>query len=260
MKYFCTIMMAIITFLCPMYHGFADSITLVADEWCPYNCKLENNKMGYMLDLAKAILAESGHTVQYRAINWSRSIIKSREGKYHGIIGASKAEAPDFIFPDEAFGLAKNRFWVKKGDPWRYTGIDSLKNRWLGVIKDYDYGKKLNDYISKNKNTFAVQIRTGDDALDILINKLEHGRINVLNEDKNVFMFKLKEMGKEDLFDDAGDDMTPIENNYVYIAFSPYFKTSKTYASILSDGIKRYRKNGKLAKILSQYGLLDWKQ
>ena len=239
--------------------GFGNEITLVADQWCPYNCEQNSDNMGYMIDLARSILGEAGHTVHYREINWSRSIVKSREGRYHGIIGAVKAEAPDFIFPDEPFGLAKNRFWVKKGDPWRYKGIYSLKGRWLGVIQDYDYGKKISDYISKNEGSLAVQVKAGDDALDVLIKKLEHGRINVLNEDKNVFMYKLKQMGKMNLFDDAGDDMAPIESSYVHIAFSPFFKESKTYAKLLSDGIKRYRQNGQLNKILSKYGLTDWK-
>jgi len=64
---------------------------------------------------------------------------------------------------------------------------------------------------------------------------------------------------KNDLFDDAGDDLTSVEASYVYIAFSPFFKQSKTYAKILSDGIIKYRKNGKLQKILNKYGLKDWK-
>jgi len=257
-QWFVIFFVCVISF-CPMHNAFGDKIVLVADEWCPYNCEPESNMEGYMVDLAKAILGEAGHTVQYIAINWSRSIHKSREGRYHGIIGAVQVEAPDFIFSKEPLGLAKNRFWVKKDDPWRYTGIKSLQDRWLGVIQDYDYGKQLSDYINKNDGSLAVQVRAGDDALDVLIKKLEHGRINVLNEDKNVFMYKIKQMGKTHLFDDAGDDMTPKETNYVHIAFSPFFNKSKTYAKILSDGIKRYRKNGKLESILSKYGLTDWK-
>ncbi|MBF0450381.1 MAG: transporter substrate-binding domain-containing protein [Candidatus Magnetomorum sp.] len=256
-KYFFICFVCFFLFL-PLNDSFGDQLILVADEWCPYNCEPDSAKLGYMIDLAKAIFAEAGHTVQYKAINWSRSIVKSREGKYHGIIGAVKAEAPDFIFPEEPLGLAKNRFWVKKGDPWRYKGIDSLKDRWLGIIQDYDYGKKLSPYIDEKKGSLAVQVRAGDDALDILINKLEHGRINVLNEDKNVFMYKVKEMGKSKLFDDAGDDMTSIESSYVNIAFSPFFAASKSYAKILSDGVIRYRKNGKLNEILLRYGLTDW--
>ncbi|KPA16759.1 ABC transporter periplasmic substrate binding protein [Candidatus Magnetomorum sp. HK-1] len=259
MKNICLIaLFCLISFTC-VNSVLGDRLILVADNWCPYNCDPDSGQKGYMIDLAEAILAEAGHSIEYKAINWSRSIIKSREGKYHGIIGAVKAEAPDFIFPEKPLGLAKNKFWVKKGDPWRYSGVDSLKNRWLGIIKDYDYGKKINKYIEEKKGSLAVQIRSGDDALDVLIKKLENGRINVLNEDRNVFMHKINELKKNDLFDDAGDDLTSVETSYVYIAFSPFFKQSKTYAKILSDGIIKYRKNGKLQKILNKYGLKDWK-
>jgi polar amino acid transport system substrate-binding protein len=237
-----------------------DQIILVADEWCPYNCSPNSESKGYMIDLATQILGESGHAVKYMALNWSRSIIKAREGKYHGILGACKAEAPDFIFTKEPVGLVDSHFWVKEGDPWRYKGVQSLKDRWLGIIQDYDYGKKLGEYIKKNSGKFAVQVRAGDDALDILIRKLEHGRINTLNEDKNVFLYKVKMLGKQNMFEDAGHDLTPVEANYVYIAFSPfYLKKSSEYAKILNEGLIRYRKNGKLQKILSTYGLTDWK-
>jgi len=239
--------------------ALGDQIILVADEWCPYNCSPNSGRKGYMVDLATQILGEAGHRVTYQTINWSRSIVKAREGMYHGIIGSSREEAPDFIFTKEPFGLANCHYWVKKGDPWRYNGLNSLKGRWLGVIQDYDYGKELGDYINKNEGTFAVQERAGDDALDILIKKLEHGRINTLNEDKNVFLYKLKKLGKMGLFEDAGHDLTSIESNYIYIAFSPFFKQSKEYANILNEGLIRYRKNGTLQKLLSEYGLTDWK-
>ena len=239
---------------------FGDQIVLVADEWCPYNCDPKSENKGYMVDLATQILGEAGHKVTYMALNWSRSVIKSREGQYHGIIGASKNEASDFIFTKEPFGLVSNHYWVKKGDPWRFNGIKSLKNRWLGIIQDYDYGKELNKYIKEKVGTFNVQVRAGDNALDVLITKLEHGRINTLNEVENVFRYKVKQLGKTDLFQDAGDDLTPIEANYIYIAFSPFFlKKSFEYARLLNKGIIRYRKNGQLQKILSKYGLNDWK-
>ena len=240
--------------------AYGDQIILVADEWCPYNCSPNSEKKGYMVDLASQILGEAGHTVKYLALNWSRSIIKSREGEYHGIIGASKVEAPDFIYTEEPLGIANDHFWVKKGDPWRYKGLDSIKDRWLGVIQHYDYGKELNEYIKKNERTFSVQVRAGDNALDILIRNLEHGRVNTLNEDKNVFLYKVKTLGKTNLFEDAGHDLTAVEENYIFIAFSPFFlKKSLEYSTTLNKGIIRYRKNGKLQKILSTYGLTDWK-
>jgi polar amino acid transport system substrate-binding protein len=248
-----------ISFIILINSAFGDQIVLVADEWCPYNCNPDARQKGYMVDLATQILGEAGHKVKYQAINWSRSIIKSREGKYNGIIGACKAEAPDFVFTKEPLGLAYFHYWVKKDDPWRFKGIKSIKDRWLGVIQDYDYGKELGNYIKKNKGTFAVQERAGDDALDVLINKLVHDRINTLNEDKNVFLYKVKKLGKVGMFVDAGHDMTSIESNYIYVAFSPFFKKSKEYAKILNEGLIRYRKNGKLQKILSEYGLTDWK-
>lgn len=92
----------------------ADTISIVADEWCPYNCSPESDKPGYMIEIAAAVFQKSGHTVDYKTINWSRAIDKARKGKYTAIVGTTKGDAPDFIFPDQEQGVTTNSFFVKR--------------------------------------------------------------------------------------------------------------------------------------------------
>lgn len=236
----------------------ADIISIVADEWCPYNCIPESDKPGYIIEIAVAVFQKSGHTVDYETINWSRAIEKTRKGKYTAIVGATKGDAPDFIFPDQEQGVIRDTFFVLKKSSWKYSGIDSLAGIKLGVIQDYDYGQIINQYLKKNSNTPLVQFVSGDNALELNFKKIEAGRIDAILEDKNVFLLKASEMGKTDLFSHAGDEISPGRDNKIYIAFSPLNLKSKEYATLLSKGMDEIRKSGILKNILAGYGLSDW--
>ncbi|MBF0379047.1 MAG: hypothetical protein HQK72_16440, partial [Desulfamplus sp.] len=49
------------------------------------------------------------------------------------------------------------------------------------------------------------------------------------------------------------------KTDYIFIAFSPNNPKSKDYATLITEGIKEMRANGKLKEILNSYGLEDWK-
>ncbi|MBT5829568.1 MAG: hypothetical protein HOH77_05165, partial [Candidatus Latescibacteria bacterium] len=44
----------------------ADEITLVADTWCPYSCDPSSDQPGILIEVAKIILEQAGHTVVYK--------------------------------------------------------------------------------------------------------------------------------------------------------------------------------------------------
>ena len=233
----------------------ADEIVLVADEWCPYNCDPASDRPGFMVEIARIAFAKQGHTVKYITLPWARAIANIRDGKSNGIIGTGRNETPDFIFPDTALGEANHTFYVKKNNPWRYKGLDSLKTINLGIITKYSYGNLLEDYIKPNKGNGKVQSITGNNALKKNIKKLLLGRIDALIEDKSVFKYHLYSTKTPDEFSDAG----VAYSEKVYIAFSPKIAKSKSYAEILSNAMQELRTNGKLAAILKKYGMEDWR-
>jgi polar amino acid transport system substrate-binding protein len=235
----------------------ADEILLVADEWCPFNCRQDSEKKGFMVEIAEYSFAKKGHTVKYVTVPWKRAIFGTRNGQYDGIIGAGKYETPDFIFPGIEIGLSRHTFYVKKGATWKYSDIKSLENITLGVINNYSYGNLFNEYIEPNKNNpEKVQIVSGENALALNIKKLQIGRIDAVIEDQAVFKHYLHRTKTQNEFLEAG--LAYIEA--VYISFSPQLKKANEYADILTGGMKELRKSGKLAKILKKYGLDDWRQ
>ena len=209
---------------------------------------------GYGVEIAKQVFEEAGHTFKYLNVPWTRAVKNTRIGKYNAIIGAYKEEAPDFVFPEEEFGVSRYAFYAKRGSLWTYAGIESLQSEKIGLIKGYSYGEELNAYFDKNAQ--RVQYAFGDDPLFQNIKKLLAGRFDILIAGENVMIYKIKEMGVVGEVINVG--VTDVRGN-LYIAFSPTNKKSVKYAEIFSKGIRNLKESGELDQILDRYGLHYWK-
>lgn len=241
---------SLIFFFIPLLAN-ADTVTLVADQWCPYNCDpKDTTNPGILIEVAKYSLGKAGHTVEYSNVPWARAIEDARSGKYTGIVGAYKDDAPDFVFSDKGVMPSTNDFFVKAGSAWKFEGISSLEAISLGAIRDYSYGEEVDKYITANQaNPAKVQITSGDDALTKNIEKLLAGRIGAIIEDAAVMNFELKKSGKTGQVVGAGT----FGGDDVYVAFSPKFPNSAAYAKLMTDGLAELEANGELAKIKAKY-------
>ena len=233
----------------------ANTVTIRADEWYPINGVPGAKNPGYMIELAQIILAKHGHTVEYRSMPWERSLLEVRRGSFDCVVGAYKEDAPDFVFPDNAWGSIESTFYVKNDNTWKYTGIDSVKNIVIGAIGGYAYSEEFDAYIKQNKGNRNVQVINANNALEQNIKKLLLGRIGAIIESHLVMEAKLKSMNATDKVKSAGI-LVKAEN--MYIACSPAKSTSKEYVKLFSEGIKELRATGKLKEILDKYGLKDW--
>jgi polar amino acid transport system substrate-binding protein len=234
----------------------ADLITLRADSWCPYNCDPANSEyLGSLIDVAKVAFEKSGHTVEYQILPWERAVNETRTGKFNGIVGAFHENAPDFIFPEHAQGSVRIAFWVKKTNPWKFTGIDSLKDQVVGVISGYSYKEPMDSYVNKNKSDKKkIYVITGENPEFTGIKMLLAGRFPIFLENEAIMEFDTKQLGVSgELLSVGGFPREPI-----YIAFSPADPKSKEYAKILSDAMIEMRKSGELKKILDKYDMVDW--
>ena len=248
-------MTAVLTAFIETSPTHADVITLVADEWCPYNCTPDTDHPGFMIEIAQYAFEQAGHTIVYATMPWARAIQKTRSGKYDGIVGAGREETPDFIFPGHELGLAAHAFFVKRGASWKYAGLESLEQISLGVTRGYSYGNLYEIYIQPNEaNVERIQIVSGETALMQNIRKLMLERVDAIIEDRTVFEYYLHQTKTPNRFSEAG--VAYLEK--VYIAFSPKNPDADKYARILTNAMMALRVSGKLTAILEKYGLHDW--
>lgn len=233
----------------------AAEVTLRADVWYPMNGEPGAANPGFMIEIATEALKAGGHSVNYQTLPWERAVAETRAGKFDCVVGAYKEDTPDFVFPDEPYGMDVQAFYVKKGQAWRYSGdINALKGISIAVIGGYAYGDEFEAFAKANPA--AVQSVSGDNALEQNLKKVQAGRAVTTLESVYVADAKIKDMGLADQIEQAGLFGEPTE---MFIACSPAKPSSKDYAKLLTDGIRNLRSSGKLATILGKYGLKDWK-
>lgn len=235
----------------------ADTITLRADVWHPFNGEPDASRPGYMIEIAKQAFESAGHKLDYQLMDWDETLEHVAAGKIDCAVGIGKEEAPDFIYPDTPLGVDDTGFYTLiDNKDWNYRGAESLRKVRIGVVEDYSYdGGSIDQYIQTAGKTDKIFVAGGDNPLEDLINKLIKKDIDVVLESPAVFRYKAKKMGFHIMFEEKHrlNDPTPI-----YIACSPKNKNSKQYTKLLSKTVTELRKNGGLKKILSRYGVKDW--
>ncbi len=228
---------------------WAETITIVADKRFPYNGEPGSSEPGFIIEIAIEVFMEKGHTVIYKKMDWDEAVKDTREGKYTAIVGAAKGDAPDFIFPKLAQAVTNAYMFVKKGDTWRYIGLDSIKEKKIAIITGHAYDEDFDKFISTSKA--SVKNSSLTESVELLLGS----KVTALIEDSYVLSaFSMKHF-IEGSMESAGQVGVP---EAVYIAFSPVDPKSEGYAEIIDNGMKRLRSSGQFKKILCKYGLKDW--
>lgn len=233
----------------------SETVTIRADSWYPMNGDPGADKPGYMIELAEAVFSKHGYDVEYRNMPWERALQSVRGGNHDCVVGAYESDAPDFLFPDESWGMDQSAFYAKPGGDWEYDGIESLSSVTVATIGGYAYGEALDEYRDNNPDRFEVL--NANNALEQNIRKVAGGRVDVLLESPAVLEAQLQEMGMQGELVKVGELGDPVP---MYIACSPANEErSKKLVNWVDEGTKALRDSGKLDEIMARYGLEDWK-
>ncbi|MFT4742654.1 MAG: polar amino acid transport system substrate-binding protein [Yoonia sp.] len=228
----------------------SDTIVLMADEWCPYNCEPGSDSPGFMVEIAREALTPFGHEIEYATLNWARALHRAGLGEINGVIGAVPEEAPEFIF-GPAIGTYVDVVAFRRGETINPDTISERTDLRLGAINGYVYYGVVNQYIEANVDDRSlIQYMSGEDALEKNLRKLIAGRLDMVAEVRAVLEYTLAEHEWGDqielaVTDDASD---------IFIAFSPVLPSSRTYADQLTQGVAQLRKSGRFEEIMSKYG------
>jgi polar amino acid transport system substrate-binding protein len=233
----------------------ADTIRIRADEWFPYNGTPGAAEPGYMIELARTIAERNGHQIDYRLLTWDESVEATRNGSADCVVGALRADAPDFHFPALSWGKSSDAFFVMDRTAWRYRGLDDLAQVRLSVISGYEYTAAVQAYVDSAPPERLVKVENSRNALSKSLMLLVTGRVDVLVEDRNVATAKIARMGLTGRVVEAG---VPGEPEDVFIACTPARPEGEAWAKMFGEGIDQMRRARELRPLLSRYGLDDW--
>jgi len=239
----------------------AEEIVFVNDAspYCPFTV-CEDGKDGYVTDIVNAIYKDAGYSVRILNVPWNRAIAMVKDGSALGIINIAKKTAPALIFPHAEVARYNAVFFTRKSNPWVYNGLDSLKGRRLGLIKNYSYGENSPPLASFLKNSAdSVDWFGGLNPLADIFRAIDSGSVDATVEDLAVGNYVLKKAGEADKFKVAGY-VAKSEPVIGYVAFTNKNFKSQHLADVFDQGIVKLRKSGRLKTILADYGLTGWVQ
>ncbi len=237
--------------------SWADTLTFEADPYMPYTGDSDKGETGFMIDIVKAVFEAKGYTVSYQSSSWSGALHDIKEGRATALVGLSKLDAPDLVFPKTEQGRAQGAFYVPFDSGWKYAGASSLEGVLLGIVDDYKYNPEVGGYIAKNRGN-SKKIRAfvgGTSNLADLVAAVADKKIGAFVEDRNVVSYFLKSSDKADKLIEAGKLSSTTD---LYVAFAPSLLNSQELAAQLSEGLAAMRADGRLQTILDKYGLTDW--
>lgn len=244
----------------PLYA--AEEITMVADNWCPFNCDPTDENPGFFIEAAKLIFEPKGYKINYQIVPWTRAIEEVMAGKYNILIAASLEETPDILFPKALDVSCGFNVFVRDDNPFIWRGVESIKDLRIGGVQDYVYSEAINAYIDENKSKAGhkIQIMHGDTALPTNIKKLLGKRIDVLFENAAVLNHQFSQMGAE--LEGLGLSgmpknigMADTADTTCYLGFSPKRENSPQLIKILEEGVQRLEADGTMTKLRAKYGM-----
>lgn len=238
------------------YQSRPGTIVIAADPWCPHNCEAGADHEGYMVDIAREILAESGYTVEYINISWARALQMTREGQLDAVVGAFKTDAPDFVFPDTPQGHSSIALFTHPDNGWTYNGLGSLPDQQLLVINGYSYTQELDRYIEQNQaEQEKIWVISGPSPLNRAIELLEQDRTDIFVEDTYVMAWWAASTGR---LASPPRQAGLVSESDAFVAFSPARDDAQKLAQLLAEGTRQRIENGRLQQILDTYGLSLW--
>lgn len=233
----------------------AETLRFTTIDYCPFTCDpdKEDGKEGFMTDVLRAALEEAGHSIEVKIYPYARALAAVKLGEFDGIVVTLKELAPELIYTESPTEKQRVAFLARKGINWNYTGIDSLAEVSIAVVKGYDYSDPdLNQYIKEYESTDKVIVLHGINTTERAIKMLLTDRIDAYVDGEYSILYNLIKLGAGDNISVAGYTPTGVED---YTAFTPHNPKSIEYAKLLTDKIRQLRQSGELNQILKSYGI-----
>ena len=194
-----------------------EPLVFASDEWCPYVC-FETTRPGFLVELVRGVFESPARPVVIRRMAWERAVTEAEAGRIDGVLGAASGESDVLVFPRRAAAQDPAAFALLDGDPWVFTGVQSLGGRTIGVAEGYRFGPPLDDALfgAGRGDTVVEPVKTDNPARTNL-QKLVDGRVELVLDNTHVLRHELEHGG----FSPAARIKGTGYATQVYVAFSP---------------------------------------
>lgn len=224
--------------------------TLVAasDFWPPF-IDSNNPTDGLSMEIVRAAYKTQGYDIKIVYLPWARAEQGADSGVYDLLpdVWYTEARAKTLLY-STAYLTNTVKFIKVKGDPFEYNGLESLKGKVIGTIREYNYGDAfLNDssFVREEVDSFIANIK-----------KLLHKRIDLTLEDELVCKVAILQ-NDPTMLDKIEFSKNPLSFNPLHIASGLKNPRHKEIIAAFNKGLDAIKVNGIYDAILKKYGILN---
>lgn len=226
--------------------AWSETITAAADPYPPF-VDATQPKQGITMQIVRAAYATQGYDIEMHFVPWARAINAVKDGEYDILPNAWwTQERAAFLLYSVPYLKTEIKFIKRKGDPFEYTGLESLNGKMVGIVRGYGYG----DAFLNAGNFYRPEVGT----IMQNIKKLLLGRIDLTLEDEIVVRAVLKQDAPE-LQQQIEFTQNPLSTQELHVTSGLKNPRHKAIIEAFNKGLATIKANGTYDKILSDNGL-----
>ncbi len=242
------ILLALLVVILSAGFCFAETktITAASDPWPPF---MDPNSptQGLSMEIVRAAFATQGYEVTMEFMPWARAEDGVKAGTYDILPNTWMTEARKaYLLYSEPYAENQLKFVKRKGDAFEFQGMESLKGKTVGIIKDYGYGEAF-----MNNPDFKR-----DPVPDLLTNvkKLVAERIDLTLEDEIVARNAITTADPA-LLDQIEFTQNALSENRLHVTSGLKNPRCQEIVDAFNKGLAEIKANGTFDEIFARYGL-----
>ena len=184
----------------------AETLKICYDQWVPMTIfpSAESPARGVVIDMLEQIYEAKGFTLKYYEVPLARGLNMVEAGLCDILPEYLYSKHPEknFEYASEATFTYASAFVVRRDDPWRYEGIQSIKGRRIATGPGWDYSSMSIDYqnyIDDPNNIKSVEVIAGyDDVVDRVFQMIKDKRVDLYVDNELVLQHVLNKLNLND--------------------------------------------------------------
>jgi len=225
----------------------SQTLHVVTEAWAPYVFERNGESVGSDYELARVVLAEMGYTLDLQYCPWKRCLLDVEQGRADAILDVQTGPDGDrkrFLhFPPEPLSESPSVLFFDRRRPFRYGGLESLRDKRVSVALGYVYDPKFD-----SSPLFKREPSTSHEQN---LRKLVADRVDVALINRDVGLYTATQLG---LANQVGFDPTPIATGVFYLGFAKKPGLDKL-AQDFGQRLRHYKRQPAYRELRARYGL-----
>lgn len=218
-------------------------LVAAADPWPPY-IDDKHPMGGVSVQIADAALRTQGYTVSNRIMPWARALEETKFARIDVILDAWwSQERSEYFMYSRPYINGPIKFLKRKGDPFKYSDLSSLKGKSIALVNNYAYG---DEFLNATHYERALVTNFLQAAY-----MLSLGRVDLTLENELVARSRLSIEAPE-IFNKIEFVDKPLSDNYVYMIASYKHPQHLKIIGAFNKGLEKILENGTYQKIMQE--------